>query len=408
MTEIRPVDWNLVLLTRNPFPITPPLRSEEAVWAGLERLKSQFEILFTEAITSSTSQVVLNWGAWGSGKTHAAIYFGTPEHLPQIANKQYQNTHILYVRTPNDPSQADMILYRDIIETIRFSTLRRIVRDLMVEHQQETALRILQDALGSEALGKALWLLGMEKESSGQLRLLGEDEESQEWNRLLESYFFSQYTKTDLRRLGLSRGIDSARDRFRVLGGILQCLIGLEATQDVEQHSRVILWIDELENLIYFTSRQYLPFTQGLRDLIDRLPNYFTLLMNFTLAAPEAFEDATVVLGDALMDRITHQIYFQEPSEAEAYQYICDLLQQFRTEDPRSHGLPVTYPFEEDTLKRLISSLPSRTPRDLNQRCSEIITKALQRGVITSPGEGLITSKFVSVLEQERVELDLG
>jgi hypothetical protein len=396
------------LLKQNPFPNIPPRRPEEAVWAGLPRLKAQFEALFTESLTTSTTQVVLNWGAWGSGKTHAAIYFGTRDRLPQVEGRQTKDVWILYIRTPKDPSQADMILYRDIVETIRFSRLRRMVRDLIVERGEGKTLKILQDAVGSEALGKALWLLGMEKKGTGQLRLFGEVEESDEWQRLLEAYFFSQYTKSDLRRLGLSRGIDNSQDRFRILGGILQCLIGFAPTEEVERHSRVILWIDEMEDLIYFTSRQYRPFTQGLRDLIDRLPAYFTLLMSFTLAAPEAFEDATVVLGDALMDRITHQVYFQEPNEAEAHEYVCDLLRLFRTEDPASRGLPVTYPFSEDALHFLIAALPTRTPRDLNQRFGDVVSKALQRGIIAAPGEGIISREFVSALEEERLELDIG
>jgi hypothetical protein len=248
----------------------------------------------------------------------------------------------------------------------------------------------------------------MERRETGQLRLFGKAEASDEWQRLLEAYFFSQYTKGDLRYLGLSRGIDNSQDRFHILGGILQCLVGFAPTEVIERHSRVILWIDEMENLIYFTSRQYLPFTQGLRDLIDHLPAYFTLLMNFTLAAPEAFEDATVVLGDALMDRISHQVYFGEPDEGEAYEYVCDLLRLFRTVDPASLGQPATYPFAEDVLRFLIAALPTRTPRDLNQRFSDVAGKALQRGIITAPGKGIISRDFVSTLEQERLELDMG
>jgi len=408
MISTHPVNWKLALLRQNPFPNTPPRRPEEAVWAGLSRLKGQFKELFIEALTTSTTQVVLNWGAWGSGKTHAAIYFGTRDRLPQVEGKQVKDAWILYIRTPKDPAQADVILYRDVIETIRFSRLRRVIRDIISEHGERTALEILQDVVESEALGKALWLLGLEKKETGQLRLLEGTEESAEWRRLLEAYFFSQSTKSDLKRLGLSRGIDNSQDRFRILGGVMQCLIGLAPTEEIEHHSRVILWIDEMEDLIYFTSRQYRPFTQGLRDLIDRLPAYFTLLMNFTLAAPEAFEDATVVLGQALMDRVTHQIYFQEPNEDEAYEYVCDLLRQFRTEDPANRGLPMTYPFSEDALQSIITALPSRTPRDLNQRCGDIISKALQRGIITAPGEGIISEKFVAALEQERLELNIG
>lgn len=408
MTDIRSPDWSLALLRQNPFPDTPPLRSEEAVWAGFPELEAQFEALFVEALCTSATQVVLNRGDWGSGKTHAAIYFGTRDRLPPVEGRQVKDVHILYIRTPKEPAQADVILYRDIVEAIQFSRLRRTIGGIIAEYDQQTALEKLQETAGSEALGRALWLLGLEKSRSGQLRLLGEDEASAEWHRLLEAYFFSQYTKSDLKHLGLSRGIDNAQDRFRVLGTLLQCLVGLAPTEHLEQHARVILWMDEMEDLFYYTTRQHRPFTQGLRDLIDALPGYLTLFMNFTLAEPESLEDIRIVLGGALMDRITHHVYFREPDETGAFEYVSDLLQQFRTERPEDRGLPITYPFTEDALRALIAGLSLRTPRDLNQACSETISKALQQGVITAPGEGMITRALVLDLEKERIRLDFG
>ncbi len=373
----------------------------------MPRLKNQFNALFVEALSTSATQVVLNWGAYGSGKTHAAIYFSARDHLPRVKGEQVRDVWILYVHTPRDPSQADIILYREILETILFSRLRQVIRSIVAEYGNQDASKMLQELVGSEALGKALWLLGLEPSGSGQLRLLGDDEESKEWQRLLEVYFFSQHTKNDLKRLGLSRGIDNPQDRFRILSGVLQCLIGLAPAKEIGRHSRVLLWIDEMEDLIYFTSRQYRPFTQGLRDLIDHLPSYFTLLMNFTLAAPEAYEDATVVLGQALMDRVTQQIYFQEPNEEEAYEYASDLLNAFRSQASPELGLPPSYPFSEESLKEIIAMLPKRTPRNINKRCSEIITEALMRGIISAPGKGIIAMDFVAKLDKERVDLEL-
>jgi hypothetical protein len=407
MPDGQAVDWTNALLKQNPFSEIPPRKSEDAVWAGMPRLRDQFDALFTEALTTSAMQVVLNWGPYGSGKTHAAIYFGTNDRLPRVEGIQVKDTWILCVNTPRDPSQADVILYRNILEAIRFSRLRQVIRDIVAEYGESDALGMLQDVVGSEVLGKALLLLGLERSSSGQLSLFGDDDVSAEWQRLLQAYFFSQHTKSDLRQLGLSRGIDSSQDRFRILGGVLQCLIGLASAQEIGRHSRVLLWIDEMEDLIYFTSRQYRPFTQGLRDLIDRLPNFFTLFMNFTLAAPEAYEDATVVLGQALMDRVTRQIYFQEPNEQAAFEYVSDLLRIFRTEDPAERGLPPSYPFTEDTLHMVIDQLPSRTPRVLNKRCAEIVSEALQRGIVSGVGEGIISRDLVAELDRERVELEL-
>jgi hypothetical protein len=405
------LDWNRVYLKHNPFADTPPRRPEEAVWAGLPRLKAQFEALLVPALATPATQVVLNWGAWGSGKTHAAVYFGLSERLLPLAQPpRVKAVRPMYIRTPKEPARADEILYRDIVEAMRFSHLRQLVRSLIAAHGQEEALRLLQDSTASEPLGRAVWLLGLEPHKrGGQLALFGE-EPSADWDQLLEAYFFSTCTRRDLKELGQSRGIDSSQDRFRVLGTLLQCAIGFAPVEQIEQHTRVILWIDELEDLIYFQSRQYRPFTQGLRDLIDRLPNYLTLLMNFTLAAPEAFEDAMVVMGDALKSRITHRIYFQPPSPEEAYEYVVELLRQYRSEEPTSLGLPETYPFTPEALQALIAALPAlnRTPRDLNKGCSQAISQALLSDVIPAPGAGLITPEFVAEFVKTRLDLDLG
>jgi len=374
----------------------------------MPRLRSQLDALFIDALTTPATQVVLNRGTFGSGKTHAAVFFGTRDQLPPVAGTQVEDTLILCVRNPKEGANASEIFYQDIIEAIRFGRLRQTILELIAERGKQGALETLQDAAQSEALGRAIWLLGLEERGHRQLELFDKENESAEWRRMLEAYFFSQSTKGDLKQLGLSRGIASAQDRFRVLSAVLHSFIGFSSPEELPDHRRVILWIDEMEDLVYFTSRQHRPFTQGLRELTDRLPYYFTLLMNFTLTTPEEWEDINVTLGGAVMDRMTHHIYFQEPNQDEAFEYICDLLQRFRTEVPERLGLPLTYPFTEDALRTAISTLPSCTPRDLNQRCSSIVTKALQRGIITAAGEGIVTTDFVSSLDREQIDFDLG
>lgn len=404
------LDWSYVYLRHNPFADTPPRRPEEAVWAGLPQLKKQFETLFVQALATPATQVALNWGAWGSGKTHAAMYFGLKERLwPLVQEPRVKDACLVYVRTPKEPSHADQDLYRDIIEALRFGNLRKLIRDLIAGRGQEEALRLLQDSASSEPLGKAIWLLGLEPKKGSRQLTLFDQEPSEERNQLLESYFFSTCTRRDLKELGLSRGIDNAQDRFRVLGTLLQCIIGFAPPEQVDQHTRLILWIDELEDLIYFQSRQYRPFTQGLRDLTDRLPHYLTLSMNFTLVTG-VYEDAKVVLGDALTSRITHQVYFQPLTTEDAREYILELMHYYRSEDPSNKGLPATYPFTEDALRALIEMLPplGRTPRDLNKRCSQVVSQALIEGVINAPGEGIITPEFVTRVVKTQIDLDLG
>lgn len=412
MATIRPASWELVLLRQNPFPTVPPLQSEEAVWAGFGELKRQLEEILLEATATSRTQVVLNWGDLGSGKTHAAVYYGIPGRMPKALSQSVKDVHILYIRTPKEADKAEQQFYQSIIDAARFRRLRAIVTSVVQDLGRQESLQAFQHVARSEALGRAIWLMGLEQAKSGMLRLFEEGQiaERDEWSTLIEAYFYSQTTRADLRKLGISRGIENASDRFQVLSGLLNVMIGLGPTEALHEHSRVILWIDEMEDLVYYPTRSYRPFTQGLRDLVDRLPSYFTVFMNFTLASPEAVEDATTVLGKTVMDRVTNNVYFRELDVAGMVGYVIELLRQYRTEDPIARQLPETYPFTPDALTMVIDSLPSggRTPRDINNRCADIISKAIQRNIIRAPGVGIIDQKLVTDLESERTELDLG
>jgi hypothetical protein len=408
MANVYPNDWGLVFLKQNPFPNTPPRRPEDAVWAGFKGLKEQLDNLFLEALASPRTQVVLGRGEYGSGKTHAAIYTRRADYLNSFKQVQrVKGVDVYYVRTPKEPEKADMVLYRNIIEAIQFRRLRSVIKEIVTINNPQDALEKLQELTGSEALGKGLWLLGFEKARTGQLTLFQEDNVVDPQQKLLESFFFSQITKSDLKRLGLSRDISGAQDRFHVLGCLLQCLIGLEPVNAIETHRRVILWIDEMEDLINYPSRYHKPFMQGLRDLFDRLPDYFTIVMNFTLASPDYVTEIGIVAGQGFLDRITHQIYFKEPNEEEAFEYVKDLLSYYRTEDPEQRGLSAIYPFDKEALCTLIANLHSRTPRDINQRCADVITAAFQQGVITAPGIGIIDKDFVCNVEDRRIGSEL-
>ena len=408
MMNMYPNDWGLALLKQDPFPNTPPRRPEDAVWAGFEELKDQLNRLFAEAFASSRTQIALCRGEYGSGKTHAAVYTRRDDYIASLSDiSGVKGVDVYYVRLPKEPEKADMLFYRSVIEAVQFRKLRLTLKEIIAASTPQTALENLQELAESEALGRALWLLGIENEHGRQLKLFQEDDPSNEQQKLLESFFFSQTTKSDLKRLGLSRDISSTQDRFHLLACVLQCLIGLGPIEDIKSHKRVILWVDEMEDLVNYPSRYHKPFMQGLRDLLDRLPNYFTIMMNFTLASPDYATEIGIVAGQGFLDRITHQIYFREPNDDEAFEYVKDLLTFYRSEELSIRGLASIYPFEEEALRTLIGDLRGRTPRDINQRCADVITEAFQKKVITAPGQGYIDRAFVHSVEDKRIGSEL-
>jgi hypothetical protein len=100
-------DYNL---KESPFRIGPPLDPKDLVWAGFPELKAEIERRITTSIITSPSRIVLNWGRYGSGKTHAANYYSRTDILDGLADSlQKQRPRSIKInlpRTSKDPVQA--------------------------------------------------------------------------------------------------------------------------------------------------------------------------------------------------------------------------------------------------------------------------------------------------------------
>ena len=76
-------------LKSNPFRLTPALSSDELIWAGFPDLKKRIENRILKAIKIPNSSLILNWGDYGSGKTHAARYFTNLNILSNLNIETY-------------------------------------------------------------------------------------------------------------------------------------------------------------------------------------------------------------------------------------------------------------------------------------------------------------------------------
>lgn len=385
-------DWNLLFLNGNPFSITPPIHLENIVWAGMPGLKRRFSEIFQEAVFSPTTQVVLNRGHWGGGKTHASLYFGIEDNLPPMLTNQTQ-VHSINIRPPKEPGNSAHDFYTYFLEKLGMTYVQKIISNVVSDLSEAEVLQSLQKILESEELARAFWLFGTEGTGEKQ--------------GLLRNYFFEGCTRTDLKKLGIARNISNAQDRFKVIAGVLQCLIGIEPSYDLSQHSRVCLWIDEMEDLVYLPSGQFRIFSQGLREIIDRLPNFLTLFLNMSLAEPEKYEDFEAILGSAVIDRITHNIYFPELELDEGIEYVKELVNhpEYRN-TPLPKKLPQTYPFDETALQMLLEDLEKRTPRAINKRCNSVINYAFRDDNFEA-GKSIIDPAYVVKIEKSEIDQDI-
>lgn len=385
--------------------MTPPEEREHLIWAGMKSLKQELDQKFRAAQQGANTQVILNRGPLGGGKTHALRYYGFPENLPKVTGGKVRNVFFTSAATPKQTGKPADEFYLNVIERIDLEQIRSVVATAVNETGATEGLARLKEITGSDNLARAIMMLGQFSDENSDDDAVDANERD-ERKRLLEQYFLESCTKQELKKLGLSRNIGNSQDKFRILAGVIRCFTGLAPGREVESHSRFCLWIDEMEDFVYFTGPQFRPFTQGLRDLIDRLPGFFTLLLNFTLADPEEFETLEVIMGRALVDRVTDNIVFREMTQSEAVVYVNDLMKHWRAPEFEAAELSPHYPFETDALEHLIKNLPTRTPRSINKKCSAVLEKALSENKKATAKSGEIAVDLDFVKAYAASELD--
>ncbi len=68
-----------------PFDIVP--NSDNIIWAGMNELKQKFHKNIKKSIINSSSKILVNYGNYGSGKTHSAEYFSSNNNFDFILDK---------------------------------------------------------------------------------------------------------------------------------------------------------------------------------------------------------------------------------------------------------------------------------------------------------------------------------
>ena len=387
------IDWNVTGLWKNPFTISPPTDPKQVIWAGMDVIKNEFDSVFREAKVSAPTQVVLCRGPIGGGKTHASLFFSSDKNIPKTS-PSVQNIEVLRVQTPIETGNPARDFYLDVMEQIRLERIGEAIKKNVESVGRDVVERNLRQTMVSGDFVNAL------------LKLFEISPISPGASLPLSAYFLGKCTTTELRKLGLNRNIEKTQDYFRVLAGVFHCLIGSSESADVAEHNRFCLWIDEMENFVYFTPPQYRPFGQGLRELVDRLPHFFSLFMNFTLTTSEEYEEIELILGGFLTDRITRQIFFHEVKDQEKLlQYVRELLCHYRTQEK-----PKTpyFPFTEEALRALMSNLQRGTPRDVNKRCRNALMRAFEKRIFEKGEDPAITPTFVQEMSQEELDKEFG
>lgn len=340
----------MINLKYNPFKdFTPDINDQNLIWGGMDEIKSRIQRCYTDCVNNNSKQIILNWGPYGGGKTFSAYYFS---HFESEANNI---THI-YVRSPKDGAKATDDLFKSVIDQLTFEGIRTQVRSFINNYGEEKFIEYLSPKATRE-FAKAIFLIGS-----------NDEEVTSTMNRFL----YSGITLTELKKLGLAKKIQTDSDRVKFLAGILSCFIG--NTNLINGH--VVFWLDEMEDLIYYSPKNYKAFSQALRDLIDSIPDRFLLFMNFTLAENQE-TTIELILGGAVWSRITRKIRFKEFNQEDALKYCNDLLELAKVKKS------INKPFSSNLLVEIINNISSDnlTPREINKHITSLINYSLEKGI---------------------------
>jgi hypothetical protein len=338
-------------LKGNPFRMTPPLETDKIIWAGFPDLKERIENRIMKSMHFSNSSLVLNWGAYGSGKAHAANYFNQTDIIKKLADKKNKNKPfslkitLPQVKIPVYDIFVSIIDYIDIEETRKnFSDISPEIHEFINQYSRNIIIRSILNAIFNREVDR----------------------------NLLKKYLYNTISDKEFEKLsehGILRKLSTDDDRIKVLSGIFACL-----TYKQEVFSNIIIWIDEFENIATHNNLNIESVNNFIRELLDNTPNYLLVFLNFTFSALDNIEDLGQFLSPAVRSRIKDRIEFEMPGPDELKLYLKELLNDpLYRDEPQENEY---HPFMMAAIDLIIEILGNVSLRKYNEAFSILLESA--------------------------------
>jgi len=365
-------------LKENPFRLTPPLDQKEIVWAGMAEVKNNIEKRIRIATLTKASRIVLNWGSYGSGKTHASLYYSKTDRLQTMTSESgVSPVKSIKITLPRSSNNIVQEFFRSFLG--QYS-----LEDIFADFKKTQA------EFGLDKLELMINSLSNDKSIADVLKKLTNIESlpSDDFNKL-RNYIHGDNTKATLTSLGLPLGLNNDEQIANIMASIISCI-----TYDKKLYSTFIIWLDEFEDIDTVNKNLADRFTTFLRQFIDKTSNNLLLFLNFTQKTFMDMEDLSGYLGDALTSRAKAKIDFENPTLEESIIYIHELCANplFRIEGKDS-------PFDNDeTIKYALTHIGNLNARKINETFSIIFEMALieEKNKITKDFINEITDEIIA------------
>lgn len=335
-------------LRANPFENIIPVKGSDLTWAGVPNIKAAITEIYRESHQHSSRKIVLNWGPYGGGKTHAAFYF----EKNRLSKTPDENQIHFYTTLPKNGSASIRDFVIHCLEFIGTKAIHTILTDSLALNGQEKLVGAIHEKVRNETWARTILTFASSMSPD-----------------LLLRYVNDGIPKAKLVQYRLIKPLKSNEDFTDFFAAFI-----VAATLNAPR--RVFLWVDEMEDLVGFPAKDFKAFTQMIRDLTDKVGEKITVFLNFTLAENEE-QTLKFLIGDALWLRINQKVRFEELTVEEGVSYCTDMIKSAQLE-----GKKGVEPFTEAGIRLILDLLPSNkmTPREINKVMSQLINYSIERG----------------------------
>lgn len=347
--------FNKLNLKGNPFRVTPSTNSSEIVWAGFGDIKNRISQRIIRAINIPNTSLILNWGEYGSGKTHALRYFCSPEVLKQLSEDNSM-PYALDLRFPKSKEPVKEI-FTQITDKLNIAKIRKDIEDNGVNIH-----KILPEITDNIFMQKVFSVM-FEVQST----LFEKDPEGSEF----KSFLYGTADNKKYISKGITRKLSNDNDYIDFLAILFSIL-----TYGKKAYSCVILWIDEFEDISMLNTANIGNVNNLVRTLIDKCPNNLLMFLNLTLSAMIDVSDLGEYLQEAVKSRIIDKIEFPIPSKEELKEYLrallnADLYRLNKALDENKYA-----PFNDSVIDEVTHTLGDASLRKYNEVFSRLIESA--------------------------------
>jgi hypothetical protein len=331
-----------------------PDGNSDLKWFGFTQEKEQISRAIRNSMRQKRPYGAILQGAWGSGKTHSAKYFSALR-IGDLADEStiYDDFLSIYLEGPKAGSPSFQDFFYRAFNAIGFRQLTAAVAQIEASGQMESFAETLYQETNDEDVATIFGrMIGS---SPGKIR----------------GVFLGKSTKKERDELEIIRDFKTEFEMSLLLRGMFLALSWPNTAES--RPKRVLLWIDELENLIFMREAQVQQFSQHFRQFWDSAVNV-TVMLCFSFSDPN--ESATIdnVLTSALVERISERIILNYPDTAGVNSYVSDLLRSIS--DPAQLRTASHYPLTDEGFARFINLCEGRTPRTINLSLLRIIEDA--------------------------------